>query len=479
MSRAFTSGDDSISSDYVESETTDSNSDDSSIIVHRPKRLRIQNESSTSNLSSEIDETPTFANIPPTKVFSKATYNFFETSGPRRAPPSDATPITYFNLFFTMSLLKTIVKETNQNATQFLASHAASAKSRAKKWTPITVHEIKPFIAVLIEMGITRRPTVYSYWIKNSRYIPWFGKMFSRDRFQLILKFFHLVDNMLLFEPGHPNYDPCDRFDVLVKHANTVFQRHYIPNQQLSIDESLVGTHCHSAIKQYIPNKKHHKWGIKFWMLCDSVSKYCLGFFCYKGAKSTDDRDSVEKYGLGFAVVQKLLSIGNYLNKGYHLFTDNFYTSLRLAKSLLKQNTYLTGTIRRNRKEIPPEAKKATVGEAKYLAHKDILMCSFRDKKSKPNPVILISSNADTENVTIKKKKGNFEYEKVKPSVIDDHNKYMGGVDESDKMLYVYLDEQRTLKYWKKVVFNIFGRMALNSYILYVSNTTEKQITRL
>ncbi|KAI4484930.1 hypothetical protein M0802_012950 [Mischocyttarus mexicanus] len=63
MSRTFTSGDDSISSDYVESETTDSNSDDSSILVHRSKRLRIQNESSTSNSSSETDDTPTFANI--------------------------------------------------------------------------------------------------------------------------------------------------------------------------------------------------------------------------------------------------------------------------------------------------------------------------------------------------------------------------------------------------------------------------------
>ncbi|XP_053994155.1 piggyBac transposable element-derived protein 4-like [Hylaeus volcanicus] len=180
---------------------------------------------------------------------------------------------------------------------------------------------------------------------------------------------------------------------------------HYIPNQQLSIDESLVGTHCHSAIKQYIPNKKHHK----FWMLCESIFKYCLRFFCYKRAKTTDDRDLVQKYGLGFTVVQKLFSIGNYLHKGYHLFTDNFYTSLHLAKALLKQNTYLIGTIRRNRKEIPPEAKKAIVGEAKYMAHENILMCSFGDKQSKPNPVILISSNSDTNSVTIKKKKGNHE----------------------------------------------------------------------
>ncbi|TBU20879.1 transposase IS4 [Hamiltosporidium tvaerminnensis] len=102
------------------------------------------------------------------------------------------------------------------------------------------------------------------------------------------------------------------------------------------------------------------------------------------------------------------------------------------------------------------------------MAHENVLMCSFRDKKSNPNPVILISSNSDTNSVTIKKKKGNFEYEKMKPSMIHDYNKYMGGVDECDKMLYVYLDERRTLEYWKKV-----------SYILYVSNTTEKKMNRL
>jgi hypothetical protein len=103
-------------------------------------------------------------------------------------------------------------------------------------------------------------------------------------------------------------------------------------------------------------------------------------FFFYKGAKNTDDKDLLQKYGLEFTVAQKLLSTGNYLHKGYHLFTDNFYLSLHLAKALLKENTYLTGTIRRNRKEIPPEAKKAIVGEAEYMAHENVLMCSSGTK---------------------------------------------------------------------------------------------------
>ena len=154
---------------------------------------------------------------------------------------------------------------------------------------------MKAYVTVLLEMGVIRRPNMYSYWVKNSRQISWFGKMFSRNRFQLILKFFHMVDNNTLFQPGHPNYDPCARFSFIVDHVNNIFRRHYVPHQQLCIDESLVGTHCHSATKQYLPKKKHHKWGIKFWILCYSVTNYCLAFYCYRGAKSTDDREKIKK----------------------------------------------------------------------------------------------------------------------------------------------------------------------------------------
>lgn len=99
--------------------------------------------------------------------------------------------------------------------------------------------------------------------------------MFSRDRFETLMKFFHLTDKNLMFEPGYPECDSCVRFDMLVRHANDVFRRHYVPNLQLSIGESVVGTHCHSFIKQYLPNKKHHKLGIKFRMLCNSIDNYC------------------------------------------------------------------------------------------------------------------------------------------------------------------------------------------------------------
>lgn len=62
--------------------------------------------------------------------------------------------------------------------------------------------------------------------------------------------------------------------------------------------------------------------------------------------------------------------------------------------------------------------------------------------------------------------------------MIADYNNRMGGIDTLDMMLYSYLDERRTTKYWKKVTFNLFSRMLINCYILYKS-TCEKNQTKV
>ena len=44
-----------------------------------------------------------------------------------------------------------------------------------------------------------------------------------------------------------------------------------------------------------------------------------------------------------------LYLIAPLLNKGYHVYTDNWYSSLRLYMYLLEKNTLACGTVRENR----------------------------------------------------------------------------------------------------------------------------------
>lgn len=48
------------------------------------------------------------------------------------------------------------------------------------------------------------------------------------------------------------------------------------------------------------------------------------------------------------------------INKGYFLYMDNFYNSVNLSELLLSKNTYVCGTLRKNRGE-PEEIKKSCI----------------------------------------------------------------------------------------------------------------------
>jgi hypothetical protein len=49
-------------------------------------------------------------------------------------------------------------------------------------------------------------------------------------------------------------------------------------------------------------------------------------------------------------MMRRLLEIGGYLNEGYHVFIDSYFMSVPLVRHLHQLSTYITGTVRRNRK---------------------------------------------------------------------------------------------------------------------------------
>ena len=106
---------------------------------------------------------------------------------------------------------------------------------------------------------------------------------------------------------------------------------------------------------------------------------------------------------------------------------DNFFTSIPLAKTLYGLQTFITGTIRRNRKYLPVAFEnKFGVGEKKYYRKNSILAWTMREKKSQLGPVYLCQQTArlKTEKLQLP---GDIEREKrKKPSTIHDYNSYMG-----------------------------------------------------
>ncbi|UYV65705.1 hypothetical protein LAZ67_3005186 [Cordylochernes scorpioides] len=281
----------------------------------------------------------------------------------------------------------------------------------------------------------------------------------SRGRFELLYSCFSLIDDSNLVPSSHPDYNPTARFEKLIEHVNNKFIYYYKPTQNLTVDESLVCLKNRTRLRQYMPQKHHGRFGVKLWMLCESKTGYCLRMKPYKGKLSP----IINEYPMN------LLQESSLLGKGYHLITDNFFTSINLAKDLLDSHTYLTGTIRTNRKGLPKTLTSAKLGvdESLYMVNNNLLALAYKEKKSKP-PVKFLSTFCDASSGK-KKVSDQRDYPQIKIC----YDSYMGGVDLNDQMLYTYMDERKGRKFYRKVILNIFHRALLNSFILYEQHTKD------
>ena len=71
------------------------------------------------------------------------------------------------------------------------------------------------------------------------------------------------------------------------------------------------------------------------------------------------------------------------LGQGYHLFTDNWYTAVPLAESLLLEGTNLTGTVCSNRKYLLAGVKKKLAkGETGWQYEKQIPLYDLARQKT-------------------------------------------------------------------------------------------------
>ncbi|GBN91097.1 hypothetical protein AVEN_248425-1 [Araneus ventricosus] len=86
-------------------------------------------------------------------------------------------------------------------------------------------------------------------------------------------------------------------------------------------------------------------------MLCEASSGYICDFLLYTG-KGMSLLPEYSSYPQSTAVVLHLLH--KFLNRGFRITVDNYYMSPSLADILVQKKTDIYGTLRSNRKDLPP-----------------------------------------------------------------------------------------------------------------------------
>ena len=383
---------------------------------------------------------------------------FSERSGPNIELIQDIhgqaqyTPFSIFSLFLDEDLLKLFCCETNIYRNQYFRE-----RENSSNFKQIDLNEIKKYIGIVLLMGIHSESAIRDYWSKLNIFKTKFGKWMSRNRFQLIHRFFHIMNN-----DHDTKQDLLYKIRGFIDTINEKFQKFFYPKKNLNIDEGMIKFDGRLRFKQYIANKPI-KWGIKIFELCCSETCYCFRFLNYTGRKQNSEDGLVS-----VRVVKELMQ--PYLNKGHHLYMDNFYTSIRLVEELAGLNTGVCGTIRENRLLGKVEYPRIKNQSKHYTDERSsLLLTVWKDKQI----VTIISNIHSSKFLKIEKTFDNtpIPTKKMIPKCVDDYNKLSRGVDRCNQISHHYRFPHRSRKWWRQIFFHLLHMIVSNSRIIYATLT--------
>lgn len=303
---------------------------------------------------------------------------------------------------------------------------------------------------------------------------PFFGRYMSKNIFQLLLSNLHIANDDLNPRRGQPGHDPLHKIRPFISMCEKNFGNVYRPQRELSFDEGCCAWKGRLTFKCYNPSKPN-KFHIKLFQICEADSGYISGFEVYsgKGGASCSDNAPVldQSCTRTTKLVVGLLDKTNLLNKGMHIYMDNYYSSPELMMELWEKKTYAAGTVRKNRKGLPvavSEVKKLKRGETCYRRNGPLLALKWCDKRS----VYMISTIHSASMVST----GRVDHRNniiCKPEPIHFYIRLMGGVDLGDQLMSYYSFLRRSVKWWRKLFIHLFNMVLLNAFVLQKKYATD------
>jgi hypothetical protein len=364
-----------------------------------------------------------------------------------------------FELFVTPHMMDIVLKMSN----------IEGKKVFADSWIEITEVELKAYVGLLLLAGVYRsaaEATEELWHTTDGRKI--FRAVMSNRRFMNISTVLRFDDKETRsVRRRNDRLAPIrDVFDLWVE----TLSKSFVPYSNVTIDEQLVPFRGRCSFRQYMKSKPA-KYGIKLWILCDSTTSYALNVQVYTGRAPGQPPEKKQ----GERVVHDMVEVVK--GTGRNVTTDNFFTSVPLARDLLAKKLSLVGTLRKIKSEIPSEFQPDRRRElySSVFGHQEQLtLLSYVPKKGKA--VILLSTMHRDAEISHRPDK--------KPQIILDYNSSKGGVDTLDQMVSTFSTKRMTRRWPMVLFYNILDISAVNSYVLWSHldptwNENRKQRRRL
>ncbi|XP_005095435.1 uncharacterized protein LOC101860882 [Aplysia californica] len=260
-------------------------------------------------------------------------------------PDNVVTPLDFFRLFFTADILRVIKTETNRCAASELGRRQLPPESLYKNWSTVTLKELWGFFTIWVHMSLVKKPCLKDYWSTAEIIRTSFAsKIMSRNRFMQILGLLHLNDNTTYIPLRETGHDPLHKLRPIIDPLSATFRDLVTPQQKLVIDEAICPWRGNLRFRVYMKDKPS-KWRIKLYMLCESASAYVCAFEIYAGDPTISNKP--------VDVCRRMMM--PLMNKGYILYTDNYYTCPALYQEMIAGGTMIVGTVRANRVGMPKD----------------------------------------------------------------------------------------------------------------------------
>lgn len=375
------------------------------------------------------------------------------------------SPLDIWKLFFTDEMINEITECTNvwldKNKSNF---------SRQRDCQNTTPQEIKCIIGLLYMAGTYKaaRLNLEDLWGMDGGGIEFFRLAMSLKRFKLLLRGLRFDD--IRTRDHRKATDKLAPVRSIFDQFVTKCQENYIVSEFVTVDEMLAAFRGRCSFRQYIKNKPA-KYGVKIFAMVCAKSFYTCNLEVYAGKQP---EGPFQFDNSGKSVVERMVQpiSGSRRN----VTVDNWFCSLPLCKDLLVNHELtLVGTMRQNKREIPPvfvNKKLREAGDVTFGFRKDCTLVSYAAKKNKM--VTLLSSMHHDSTVDTNENSATFG----KPEIILFYNSSKGGVDTVDKYVSHYSVARTTNRWSMVIVFAILNVGGLNSFIISKKNNSNPSMKR-
>ena len=193
-----------------------------------------------------------------------------------------------------------------------------------------------------------------------------------------------------------------------------------------------------------------------------------MGFEVYTGKTTTQCAANAEVLdpdcNQTTRIVMGLMQKARLLDKGHHVYMDNYYSSPYLYKELHYRSTFACGTCHPNRKYLPKAVTKVKFKKKSdcIFRRKGPLLCLKWGEKKDVTMLSTIHEAVFLETGKVDRNGDKIE----KPEPVYYYCGRMGRVDLSDQLLNYYSFLRKSSKWSRKLLIHLSNLVLLNAYIL-------------